>query len=146
MKDGEELYEYAVRIAAAAHSYQTDKGGHAYIAHPIRVSMKCKTIEAKIVAILHDVIEDTRVGADYLIANGFPKEIVDIVLILTRKKGEQYSEYIDRIKLNPIAREVKIYDLEDNMDIKRLEKLDETDIKRLNKYLTAYRVLTDGNE
>lgn len=145
MENAEEIYEYAIRMAAAAHSYQKDKGGHAYITHPIRVSMKCKTIEAKTVAILHDVIEGTNVNADYLLENGFPKEIVDIVLILTRKKGEQYSEYIDRVKTNDIAREVKIHDIEDNMDIKRLEKLDETDLKRLNKYLTAYKTLINYN-
>lgn len=144
MEDMEEIYDYAVRIAAAAHSYQKDKVGSAFISHPLRVSMKCKSIEAKIVALLHDVIEDTKIDANYLIDNGFPKEIVDIVVILTRKKGEQYSEYIDRIKSNSIAREVKIYDLEDNMDIKRLNKLDETDIKRLNKYLMAYKTLTSN--
>ncbi len=145
MEDKEELYDYAIRMAAAAHSYQKDMGGKAYISHPLRVSMKCKSIDAKIVAILHDVIEDTKVDANYLIENGFPKEIVDIVLLLSRKKGEQYSEYINRIKNNPIAKEVKTYDLEDNLDIKRLSKIDESDIRRLNKYLTAYRVLTDSN-
>lgn len=144
MVDKQEIYDDAVRIAAAAHAYQRDKGGEIYILHPIRVSLACESIDAKIAAVLHDLLEDTRVTADYLIDSGFPKEIVDTVIVLTRKKNEPYSEYIERIKSDPIAREVKIHDLEDNMNIKRLNyKLDELDWKRLNKYIIAYKTLLD---
>ena len=144
MEDKIELYDDAMRIAAAAHAYQRDKGGKPYIDHPIRVSMACKSLDAKIVALLHDVIEDTSVTADFLIDNGFPKYIVDAVLAITRKKNEPYSAFIDRIKTNEIAKEVKIHDLEDNMDIRHLDKLEEIDLKRLNKYLIAYKSLTNG--
>lgn len=137
------LLEKALAIATKAHEGQTDKSGVPYILHPIRVSNRCRTDEERIVAILHDTIEDTDVTPDYLLSEGFPKNIVEAVLSVTRNEGESYEDFVIRSKQNPIGRQVKIHDLEDNMDITRLQSLSEKDLERLNKYLKAYRVLIE---
>ena len=137
------LLEKALVIATKAHEGQKDKAGSPYILHPIRVSNRCLTDEEKIVALLHDVIEDTNVSASDLLASGFPRNIVEAVLSVTRNEGESYEDFVIRSKQNPIGRQVKLHDLEDNMDITRLRQLTEKDLERLNKYLTAYRVLIE---
>lgn len=137
------LLEKAITIATKAHEGQTDKAGVPYILHPIRVSNRCRTDEERIVAILHDTIEDTDVTPDYLLSEGFPRNIVEAVLSVTRNNGESYNDFILRSKRNPIGRQVKIHDLEDNMDITRLQSLSEKDLERLNKYLKAYRTLIE---
>lgn len=137
------LLEKALIIATKAHEGQKDKAGAPYIFHPIRVSNRCRTEEEKIVALLHDTIEDTDVTPDYLLSEGFPKNIVEAVLSVTRNEGESYEDFVIRSKQNPIGRQVKIHDLEDNMDITRFNQLTEKDLVRLNKYLTAYRALIE---
>lgn len=136
-----ELLEKALKIAVKAHEGQTDKGGAPYVFHPIRVSGKCDTDEERIVALLHDVVEDAGITPQFLLSEGFPANIVDAVLSVTRNDGESYSDYVKRARLNQIGRNVKLRDLEDNMDITRLRQLSEKDIARLNKYLEAYRYL-----
>lgn len=136
------IFEKALHIAQKAHEGQTDKAGKPYILHPIRVAQRCNTDTERIVALLHDVIEDTEITPNNLYSAGFSKTIVDAVLSVTRRENESYSNFIERCSLNPIGRIVKIHDLEDNMDITRLDSLAERDVKRLNKYLKAYRYLT----
>lgn len=87
-------------------------------------------------------IEDGNIASEYLLLVGFSQEVVDAVLSVSRKRGEYYFEFIQRCKANPIGRRVKIYDLEDNMDITRLNELTEKDIERLKKYHKAYKILT----
>jgi len=137
------LLEKALQIATDAHIYQVDKAGKAYIFHPIRVANRCDNDNERIVALLHDTIEDTEVTAEYLLMEGFPRNIVDAILSVTRNKDESYEDFIKRSRLNPIGRQVKIHDLEDNMDITRLSELTEKDLVRLNKYLKAYRYLKE---
>lgn len=137
------LLEKALQIAVKAHSGQIDKAGAAYIFHPIRVSNRCSTDEERIVALLHDTIEDTEVTAEYLLMEGFPRNIVDAILSVTRNKDESYEDFIKRSRLNLIGRQVKLHDLEDNMDITRLEQITESDLSRLNKYLKAYKYLKE---
>ena len=136
-----ELLERALEIATKAHKGQVDKSGAVYIFHPIRVAELCTTEEEKIVALLHDTIEDTSVTAEYLLEQGFPRTIVDAVLGVTRRDDETYEEFVRRASLNPISKQVKIHDLEDNMDIRRLSEVTEKDLARLNKYLRAYKSL-----
>lgn len=136
-----DFLEKALQIATDAHIHQADKAGKAYIFHPIRVANRCYTDEEKIVALLHDTIEDTEITAEYLLMEGFPRNIVDAILSVTCNKDESYEDFIKRSRLNPIGRQVKIHDLEDNMDITRLNELTEKDLVRLNKYLKAYRYL-----
>jgi (p)ppGpp synthase/HD superfamily hydrolase len=137
------LLEKALKISTKAHEGQVDKAGAPYIFHPIRVSDKCYTAEERITALLHDTIEDTEVTAEYLLMEGFPRNIVDAILSVTRNENESYEDFIRRSRLNPIGRQVKLHDLEDNMDITRLNELTEKDIFRLNKYLKAYRYLKE---
>ena len=136
------IFEKALHIAQKAHNGQTDKAGKPYILHPIRVAQRCNTDTERIVALLHDVIEDSEITPNNLYSAGFSKTIVDAVLSVTRREYESYFKFIERCSLNPIGRIVKIHDLEDNMDITRLDSLTESDLKRLNKYLKAYKYLT----
>ena len=137
------LLEKALQIAVKAHSGQIDKAGSAYIFHPIRVSNRCSTDDERIFALLHDTIEDTEVTTEYLLMEGFPRNIVDAILSVTRNEDESYDDFIKRSRLNPIGRQVKLHDLEDNMDITRLNELTEKDIYRLNKYIKAYKYLKE---
>ena len=138
-----ELLEKALWLAIHAHMGQVDKAGASYIFHPIRVSCKCSTCEERIVALLHDTIEDTDFTEDYLLSEGFPRNIVDAILSVTRNEGETYEDFIKRCRLNPIGRQVKLHDLEDNMDISRLSQVTEKDLTRLSKYIDAYRYLKE---
>ena len=123
-----ELREKATQIAIKAHRGQVDKGGHDYIYHPLRVEAKSNSFEEKIVALLHDTVEDGGIAAEYLLMLGFPQNIVNTVLAVSRREGEDYFDFIQRCKENPIGRVVKICDLEDNMNITRLNELTEKDI------------------
>lgn len=134
----DDLAILALRIATDAHKGQRDKGGADYIFHPIRVANGCVTNEEKIVAFLHDVIEDAGISEEFLIEKGFPGFIVDAIRSVTRKKGELYDDFIERCSLNRIGIKVKLEDLRDNMDVSRLKKLDEKDFERLKKYHKAY--------
>ena len=105
---------------------------------------RCRSPKAKIVALLHDTIEDTDVTAPYLLEQGFPREIVDAVLSVTRREDESYDDYVRRASANSIGREVKRADLEDNMDLRRLNELTDSDVARLRKYLRAWHYLQDN--
>lgn len=141
MMNFDELREKAMQIAIKVHSGQLDKAGKPYIAHPVRVERMCSKQEDRLVALLHDTVEDGNIASEYLLIVGFPKEVVDAVLSVSRKRGEDYFDFILRCKANPIGRRVKICDLEDNMDITRLKELTEKDIERLKKYHKAYNIL-----
>lgn len=135
------LYDHALQIAIKAHEGQTDKSGRNYVMHPIRVAERCKDPQAKIVALLHDTIEDTFVTAEYLREEGFPEEIINGVLSVTRRDNESYEAFVQRAAENAIGREVKIADLEDNMDVRRLKEITDEDVRRLRKYLRAWQYL-----
>lgn len=143
MTNFNELREKAAQIAIKAHKDQVDKGGHSYILHPLRVEDMCDSPEEKIVALLHDTIEDGDITAEYLLMQGFPHEIVDAVVSVTRNKGEDYFDFIQRCKANPIGHRVKLADIKDNMDITRLKELTDKDIERLKKYHKAYKILIE---
>lgn len=138
------LFDKAVEIATKAHEGQTDKSGKPYIGHVMRVAQRCKTQKSKVIALLHDVIEDTPITPDELKAEGIPADIVEAVLTLSRRQDEPYEEYINRVAPHPLCREVKIADLEDNMDIRRLTEIGESDVIRLKKYLKAWKTLTSN--
>lgn len=137
----DELYDRALKIAIQAHRGQKDKSGREYVMHPIRVAERCKSPRAKIVALLHDTLEDTDVTVEYLRSKGFPEEIVIGVLSVTKQEGETYDDFVKRASADVIGREVKIADLEDNMDIRRLKVIKDDDVVRLRKYLHAWQYL-----
>ena len=134
--------ERAIEIATQAHQGQFDKAGRDYIGHPLRVMEMGKTENEKIVGVLHDVIEDTDWTFEKLAEEGFSQEIISALRCVTKlSENENYDDFIDRVKKNPLAVAVKINDLTDNMDIRRLPYLSDKDVKRLKKYLKAYKRL-----
>lgn len=141
--DSAKMLDKAALICVTKHAGQRDKMGCAYFQHPMRVAMRCHTDEEKMVALLHDTIEDTDVTAEYLLAEGFPQSVVDGIISVTKCPGESYEEFVARAKQNPLGRVVKLHDLEDNLDIFRLTVLDPDMTARYNKYLTARRFLLD---
>lgn len=143
MKTEYATLEDAIVLARRAHHGQTDKAGKDYIEHPLRVSQNCTSPDAKIAAVLHDVVEDTQVTLDDLRQMDFAPEVVAAIALLTKTKGFEYSIYIQSIKENTIAREVKIADLHDNMDLSRIAEPTEKDLKRVEKYRRALAVLED---
>ena len=140
------LEDIALEIAMRAHSSQKDKAGKDYIEHPKRVAGRCDNPRERIVALLHDTIEDSDVTPEYLAETGFTEEIIEAVLSVTKRVGESYDEFVRRAAQNPIGRQVKLHDLEDNLDILRLEVLCEKDLERLNKYMRAYLYLSSLDE
>ena len=138
--DNQELYGKALELCTEKHAGQVDKAGKPYLGHIARVAGEFYD-EKAIVALLHDIVEDTDVNPGELLQKGFTKEIVDAVVAITKKENESYESFIERVGKNKMAREVKIADLEDNMNIRRLPKITEEDMVRLNKYLEAWRYL-----
>ena len=138
----ERLIILAMNIASRAHREQKDKQEQPYIGHLVRVAKKLDSIELKAVALLYDVIEDTDISAEDLIKEGMPKHLVLIVEILTHDKRETYAEHINRVAKHPGARLVKLADIADNLDPKRLEALEPEQVKYLKeKYGKAQKVL-----
>ena len=132
------MIDKAIKIAVRAHAGQDDLGGNRYIFHPLRVTMKMDTLAEKVVAVLHDVLEDSNID---LYPFNFPPHVLRAIEVITKNKGEKYQDYIKRVAQNRIAKKVKIADLEDNMDITRLFALSEKDYKRLSKYQEAWAYL-----
>ena len=133
----------AIEIATEAHLGQFDKAGKEYIGHPLRVMEMGVTEEEKIVGVLHDIVEDTDWTFEMLEDEGFSQEVIAALKCVTKiSENENYDDFIERIRKNPLATAVKINDLSDNMDIRRLPYLSDKDVKRLKKYLKAYKKLT----
>lgn len=136
--------EQAIRVALDAHAGQVDKAGAPYILHPLRMMTRLAGHEQQIAAVLHDVVEDSGVTLDDLRAMGFDEAVVSAVDGLTRRPDETYEAFVLRAKAHPVARAVKLADLEDNMDVRRLGELTEKDLQRLRRYRAAWQVLMDG--
>ncbi len=136
------LLEKAIGIAVEAHRGQRDRYKSPYILHPLRVMGRVETVPEKIVAVLHDVVEDTPWTFRDIKGEGFPEEILVALDCLTKRAGEPYEELIGRAAGNPLARRVKAADLEDNMDIRRCAQVAGPEAKRLAKYLRAWETLT----
>ncbi len=135
--------EKAIRIAVKVHKGQKDKYGAPYIGHVLRVSGAGRTEDEKIVGALHDVVEDSDWTFDDLRNAGFAEHIIAAVKALTKESDdEDYDHFVARTRQNALAVRVKLNDLQDNMDVRRIPgEVGEKDVKRLNKYLRAWRVL-----
>ena len=129
--------ENAIQLAIRAHKGQKDKAGAPYIFHPLRVMLRMESETEKIIAILHDVIEDSKFTIQDLQDAGYSEEILEVIDYLTRRDGEEYDLFIERIKGNPLARKVKTADLEDNVDMGRIRDPNEKDVNRVKKYQEA---------
>lgn len=131
----------AIKIMLDVHSEQKDKSGEPYILHPLRVMEQMDTEEERITAVLHDVLEDSYYQLTDLEKLGFSETVINNLKILTRSKDQAYEGYITGVKKSPAAAKIKIADLKDNLNVKRLKQLNEEDLERLNKYLKALKVL-----
>lgn len=138
------LLEKAILIATKAHMNQKDKLGEPYIIHPLTVMLSLENESERIVAILHDVIEDTNVTLDNLKEEGFSKEVLEAIDCITKRHGENYLDYLGKIKQNELALKVKLADINHNMNPERLKELDpETAVRLREKYNTALKELSN---
>lgn len=133
----------AIALAAVAHVNQKDKAGAPYIRHPLRMMQRLRTDDERTAAVLHDVVEDTDLTLDDLRQRGFKESVVSAVEALTKRDGEAYEQFIERARQHRVARQVKLADIEDNLDLLRLTELTEKDVERLRKYHQARRRLLD---
>ena len=131
------LLERAIAIAEKQHTGQVDKAGRPYIDHPLRVMQAMSNDAERIVAILHDVIEDTDCTLDQLATEGFPGYILEALDSVTRRDDETYEAFVARAARNPIGRRVKYADLQDNADLSRIAAPTAADIARTEKYHRA---------
>ena len=131
----------AMRLCYEAHQGQTDKSGIPYVLHPIHVAEQMTDEQTTVVALLHDVIEDTDYTLQDLEKMGFEQLVLDALALMTHKKGVPYLEYVAKLKDNPIARAVKLADLRHNSDLSRLDTVDEKAKSRLEKYKAAIELL-----
>ena len=129
--------ERAIELAIKHHKGQVDKAGQPYILHPLRLMMSVDKNDEKIVAVMHDIVEDTEITLNDLQNEGFTKKVIDAIECVTKRKGEDYESFIDRISQNSLATKVKLADLEDNMDLSRLSEVTDKDLERLEKYKKA---------
>lgn len=133
----------ALKLCFEAHKNQTDKSGMPYVFHPFHLAEQMKDEDTTIAALLHDVVEDT----DYTVADlkqmGFSPNVIEALELLTHNDDTPYMEYVAKIKNSPIARAVKLADLEHNSDLSRLDTIDEKVLKRKEKYSQAIRLLNE---
>ena len=137
--------EDAIALAVHAHAGQRDKAGAPYILHPLRLMIRLghdATAHERMAAVLHDVVEDTPFTLQRLTELGCPPEVLAALELLTRRASDSYEQFIERVLPNPIARRVKRADLEDNMDLLRLETIAAKDLDRLQRYRRAWAVVT----
>jgi (p)ppGpp synthase/HD superfamily hydrolase len=133
--------ERAIAIAVQAHQGQVDKAGAPYILHPLRVMLRLESEQARIAAVLHDVVEDSPWTIAQLAQEGFSPAVLGALQCLTKQDGEDYEAFIARVRTDSLASEVKKADLLDNMDFLRLPELRPGDLERLAKYHRAWRAL-----
>jgi len=132
------IIEKSLEIALEAYSGKTDKAGETYILHPLRLMSKMETEEEMSVALLHDVVEDSDLTADDLLNRGIPSIVVNAVLSLTKRHGENYESFIERVLENKLAAKIKKVDIEDNINVLRLNSVTNKDLERVAKYHKAW--------
>ena len=138
-----DLIKKAMILSYESHRGQYDKGGLPYIFHPFHLAEQMSTEETVVIALLHDVIEDTEYTIQDIADMGFPQVVLDALMCLTHDKAVPYMDYISKIKQNPLARVVKLADLQHNSDVSRLNSVDEETVQRIQKYKKAIALLSE---
>ncbi len=133
----------ALKLCYEKHQGQLDKSGIPYVFHPFHLAEQMSDENTTIVALLHDIIEDTDCTAELLYEKGFSAEVIEAIQLMTHKKGVDYMDYVREIAKNPIARAVKIADLKHNSDLTRLDVIDEKALSRREKYQKALESLEE---
>ncbi len=139
-----DIIEKSLQIALEAYAGKTDKAGKTYILHPLRIMGNMETEEEMSVALLHDVKEDSEYTAKDLLAQGIPANIVDAVGLLSKVDDESYEQFIKKILSNKLASKVKKADIEDNINVLRLDTLQNIDLERIKKYHKAWKILEEN--
>ena len=133
----------ALKLCFEAHKEQVDKSGMPYVFHPFHLAEQMQTEETTVVALLHDLVEDTDYTIEDLTSMGFDKNITDAIALMTHADDVEYMDYVREIKNNPIAKAVKLADLKHNSDLTRLDVIDEKALSRREKYLKAIAILEE---
>ena len=140
-----EMTKKAIKLMFEKHKDQVDKSGIPYVFHPFHLAEQMDDEETTITALLHDIVEDTDTTFDDLRKLGFSDNIINALKLMTHDKNVDYFEYVKNISKNPIARKVKIKDLEHNMDTSRLDEVTDKDLERVKKYKKCYKYLLNNN-
>lgn len=135
------MTKIALKLCFEAHKDQIDKSGMPYVFHPFHLAEQMTDEETTIVALLHDVVEDTDYTIDNLREMGFGEKILEAIELMTHDDNIPYMDYVVQIKTNPIAKAVKLADLRHNSDITRLDTITNKDKSRVDKYLKAIEIL-----
>lgn len=137
------LTKTALKLCFEKHQAQVDKNGIPYVFHPFHVAESMPDEYTTCVALLHDILEDTDTTAEDLAALNFPQAVIEAVCAMTHDDSVPYLDYVRNIKQNPIARAVKISDLQHNSDLTRLDTVTEKDLQRVKKYKKALEILSE---
>lgn len=135
------MLDLALKIAVKAHAQQVDKAGEPYILHPIRLMQCFDDSDLRVVAVLHDVVEDSDTTLAMLADYGFKPSIIEAIANLTKTAGESYDAFIKRAASHELSRLVKIEDIKDNLNVLRLSQLTDKDLQRIKKYQSALTFL-----
>ena len=138
-----DLTKRALRLCFDAHKDQVDKTGLPYVFHPFHLAEQMETEYGTVVALLHDVVEDTAYTPEDLAAMGFPAPVLAALRLLTHREDTPYMDYVAALKHDPIARAVKLADLRHNSDLTRLDTLDDRALARVEKYTAAMALLEE---
>ena len=138
-----ELTKKAIRIMFDSHKDQVDKNGLPYVFHPFHLAEQMDDEESICVALLHDVIEDTSLTFEELTSYGFNEKIMEALKLLTHEENVEYMDYVKKIKINPLAKKVKLADLKHNSDLTRLDQIDNYTLERCAKYKAAIKYLEE---
>ena len=141
-----DMTKKALMLCFQAHKDQVDKSGMPYVFHPFHLAEQMEDEDTTIVALLHDVVEDTNYTISDLNNMGFPQQVMDAIAVMTHDASVPYLDYVAKLKENAIARTVKLADLRHNSDLTRLERVDEKALERVEKYRKAIAILTEGTE
>lgn len=137
------MTKIAMKLCFESHKDQLDKSGLPYVFHPFHLAEQMTDEDTTVVALLHDVIEDTDRTLDDLKALGFNERVIEAVALMTHDDSVPYMEYVSLIKTNPIARAVKLADLRHNSDMTRLDTVTPRDVERAEKYAKAIKLLSE---
>ena len=139
------LYTPATKKALAlcfqAHKDQLDKGGMPYVFHPFHLAEQMTDEDTTVLALLHDVVEDTPYTLDDLARMGFSLRVLEALALMTHDPAIPYMDYVAKIKANPLARAVKLADLRHNSDLSRLDSPNPRVLMRAEKYRQAIALL-----
>lgn len=140
-----EMTKKAIKLMFEKHKDQVDKSGIPYVFHPFHLAEQMDDEETTITALLHDIVEDTDTTFEDLRKLGFSDNVINALKLMTHDKNVDYFEYVKNISKNPIARKVKIKDLEHNMDTSRLDEVTDKDLERVKKYKKCHKYLLNNN-